>query len=137
MRDEKLIEKQKEEAASRMKKLKLHENVIKEFTEKGKLNVSELQGLLYWLDDSEKEMVKRFEDKNDAIVYHIIKNRTSMGVMYSLLYVSKYEEEWEMDNEELKEGYPLVYVVNNTYPDCSEFGSIEIKILNGGLVRTA
>lgn len=39
------------EALLRMKKLKLHENVIKDFLENGKLNQSEVCGLLYWLNE--------------------------------------------------------------------------------------
>ena len=56
---------------------------------------------------------------------------------YSYLYVSKYKEEWEMDVNDLGEGYPVVYVENLEDPECSEFGSIRIFPNGDGLIRIA
>lgn len=47
--DETLHELMKDEAVKRMKILDLHENVIHEFENESKLNLSERQGFLYWL----------------------------------------------------------------------------------------
>ena len=57
--------------------------------------------------------------------------------MYALLYVSKNEDEWEYDKDDLKAGYPLAYVKNVSDDFCSEFGSIGVRQQFGGLVRTA
>lgn len=130
-----LLEKQKIEAVKRMKALGLYPTVIKEFEEDGKLNLSEYNGLLYHLNDDEKEMVKTWE-QDECLVYHVIKSQTSFGLLYSLLYVSDTEEEWEMENNDVKELTPFVYVINKTEPMFSEFGSITILPRNGGLVRT-
>lgn len=124
------------EAVLRMKKLKLHGNVIKEFKEEGKLNLSE-RGILFWLDDEEQKMVQEWQEKTSNMVYHVIKNNMEFGLCYSFLYVSKYQDEWEMDNDDLEEGYPLVYVMNVTDEECSEYGHIGIKPVFGGIVRTA
>ena len=130
-------EKQKAEALARMAMLGLHPNVIREFKDEEVLNLSEGIGALYWLDDEEKKMVEEFhEEHEESLVYHVIKSYTSIGLMYSLLYVSKYEEEWEWDREDLKEGSVLAYVVNRDMPDCSEFGSIGFRKNIGGLIRT-
>lgn len=125
------------EALLRMKKLDLHENVIKEFYENGKLNLSEHVGLLYWLNEQEEKMVREWEEETGNIVYHVIKNHMEFGLCYSFLYVSEDVDEWEMDNECLLQGYPLVYVKNVDDESCSEYGSIGIKPNVGGLMRTA
>lgn len=55
-----MIKKQYEEAIKRMKKLNFIENAINDF-ERGVLNKSErvvFPGILYWLNDEEKEFIK-------------------------------------------------------------------------------
>lgn len=130
-------EKQKQEALERMKMLKLSKNIITEFEKENKVNLSENGGILYWLDSKQQEMVANFEAEHDALVYHVIHDYTMFGELYSLLFVSKYEEEWEDEREDLKDGYALVYVRNVTDEICSEFGSIGIRPQFGGLERTA
>lgn len=61
---------------------------------------------------------------------------TIMGQFLSLLFVSRYEEEWEDDRRELKEGYPYAYVWNRE-EEFGEIGCIQIKMEQGGLVRVA
>lgn len=131
-----LREKQKKVAIERMKKLGLLEQPIKELEENDKLNLSEGPGLLYWLDDEQQKMVKEFEEENNGLVFHVIHQFTNIGELFNLLYVSQYTEEWEMDMEDLGEGQALAYVINKDMPDCSEFGTIGIKPMNGGVVRT-
>lgn len=130
-------EKQKNEAIKRMKILKLYENVIKEFEEENKLNLSESIGVLYWLKEEEKELVEEFENENGGLVYHLIRSLTDFGELYSIFYVSKYEEEWDMDLEDLKNNIAFVYVKNLNDELSSEFGSIGFKKSIGGLVRIA
>lgn len=128
----KFIEEQKAEAIKRMKALKMYPECIREFSE-SKLNRSEFGGILYWLNEEERQMVENFEKEYGAKVYHVIKNiyRDTGNPLYSLLYVSENKEEWELDREDLKDGYPFAYVVG----DFSEFGSIGIKPQWGGLAR--
>lgn len=127
---------QVKEALLRMKTLKLHENAIREFRETGKLNLSELGGILFWLNEAEEKMVRDWESKTGNIVYHVIKNYFDFGLCYSFLYVSPHPDKWEFDNECLKDGYPLAYVHNDTFEFLSEYGSIEIEPQYGGLKRT-
>ena len=129
-------QKQKHEAIKRMKQLELYKKAIEEFEDDDVLNRSD-NGILFWLIDEEKRLVSKFEKEYDAVVYHVIRNNTSFGVLLSLLYVSNDEEEWEMDREDIKEGTPIAYVYNLDEPMFSEFGSIEIVNRFGGLVRTA
>ena len=123
------------EALLRMKKLDLHENVIKEFKESGKLNLSELIGMLYWLNDEEEQMVRDWEEKTGNLVYHVIKSHTESDLLYSFLYVSTHPEEWELDDVDLKEGCPVAYTKNVTCDYCSESGHIGIKPSFGGVMR--
>ncbi len=131
-----LRERQKAEAVKRMKKLGIMEQLIKEFEEEGKLNLSENGGLLYWLNEEEQKMVDDFEKEHNGLVYHVVKTRFEFGMTYALLYVSEYVDEWAMDVEDLGEGQTLAYVVNVDAPDCSEFGTIGIKPSIGGIART-
>lgn len=130
-------EMKKAEALERMKMLKLHSNVINEFQNQDKVNLSEYGGFLYWLNDDQKKRVAEFEKKYDALVYHVIRSITEFGELLSYLYVSDSEEEWEMDREDLTNGTALVYVENLNDKWCSEFGSIGIQPSLGGLLRTA
>lgn len=128
----------KQEALARMKLLKLHPNVIKEFKEEDKLNYSMgMHGILYWTTDEIGEVVQKFKNQTGYLVYHVIHNNTEIGRMLTLLYVSTEMEEWSADKQDIQDGCPLAYVENLTYPDCSEFGSVGVKSLNGGVVRTA
>lgn len=133
-----LRQKQKEEAIKRMNLLLLNENIIKEFKEEEKLNLSESNlGILYWLNEEQKEMVKKFEEENGGLVYHLIHNLTTFGEIYSIFYVSKNEDEWQFDYEDIEENLAFVYVKNVDDPLSSEYGSIGFKSVNSGLVRTA
>lgn len=129
--------KQEAEAVERMKLLELYPTVIKEFINEKVINKSEHIGILYWLDDDEKQFVKDFEDEYNAVVYHIVKTYTMIGCMLSVFYVSDDESEWESDREDMKIGEQLCYVKNIDNDDCSEFGYICFQKNCGGLMRTA
>lgn len=124
-----------EEAIKRMKKIKLHHNVINEFIN-GKLNLSE-HAMLFWLDDAENEMVRNWEKETGNVVYHVIKNNLEFGLCYSFLYVSKYPEDWDRDDYDIDDGVVFAYVRNATDEYCSEYGLICIKPCFGGVLRTA
>ena len=146
MNAEELREAQKVEALKRLKKLDVHPNVIEDF-KNGTLNRSEFGGILYWLNDDEKEIVDQFEEKTNCLVYHVIKNPTEFGELLTLLYVSEYEEEWEQEMADLSEpcefadgqkGYVVMAYVKNLDDDmCSEFGSVGIMSNYGGVKRIA
>lgn len=133
---EKLKIEQKQEAIARMKKLDIYAPAITEFGKENLVNKSEHGGILYWLDENEQEMVKEFEEKYGAMVYHIIHNYTNFGELYALLFVSKDKDEWDYDNDDLNHNICLAYVKNLDEDAFSEFGSIGIKSQFGGLVRT-
>ena len=90
--------------------------------------------MLYWLNEDEEKIVQKFEQENpDKMVYHLIKTHTKdFGIVYNLLYVTANPEEFEQVKIDLKDNLVLAYVTTE-YKEC---GLIQIKSINGGLVRT-
>ncbi len=129
------IDIKKQEAINRMKTLQIFPETIKQF-KSGQVSYSEPPlGANYWLDDEQKEIVKKFEEEHSALVYFVTRSYTEFGKLDSLLYISDYVEEWEMDREDIQDGYALAYVYNYDAPEYSEFGSIAVQNRFGGLVR--
>lgn len=126
----------KEEAIKRMRAMHIIPDAIKQFKNDDVVMVSEPPlGGLYWLNDEEKEMMRKFEQENNALVYLIVRSFTNIGKMDNIFYVSDYQDEWFMDNADLEENYACVYVINHDMPDCSEFGTIAWKSVGGGVLR--
>lgn len=133
-----MYEAQREEAIKRLKLLEnkgLHENVLKEFKEESLIYKSEKTGILYWLNEEEKDLVDVWEKETGNLVYHIIKSYTGFGDMLSIFYISKYIEEWELDIEDLNSNYALTYVKNLDDDYLSEYGTIAFDTRIGGLIR--
>ena len=119
--------KKKEEAVKRMKAWGIFDQTIKQFEKENLVSEScPPLGACFWIEGEQLDRVKSFEAQNNALVYHVIHSYTNIGELESYLYVSDYEEEWEMDNADIKDGQQLVYVYNHDMPDCSEFGSIGV-----------
>lgn len=125
----------KAEAVKCMGILNLDKRCIKAF-EKGNVWMSSGSlGGLYEADDKLKNMIKDVETEHDIIIYHVVENMVMNMHCYSMLCVCKYPEEYEMNEEDLKDGYAFSYVLNVDAPDCSEFGTICVKPTFGGLRR--
>lgn len=125
----------KAEAIKCMGILNLDKRCIKAF-EKGNVWLSSGPfGGLYEADDKLKNMIKDVETEHDIIVYHVVENMVYGMHCYSMLCVCKHPEEYEMNEEDLKDGYAFSYVMNVDAPDCSEFGTICVKPTFGGLRR--
>ena len=91
-------EEKKKEAVKRMQKLNIMPNAIKQFINSNTLMISKsLFGTLCWLNEEEKEMVKKFEEKYDTLVYMVVRSYTQFGVIDSLLYISDCKK--RMDNK--------------------------------------
>lgn len=133
----------KVEAINRMKELGLFAPCIKAFKDRDEVQLSEQTGGLYEfsIDKELTTRVQEFEKKNNALVYHVIHTPMRLDSevmdMYNFLYVSDYQEEYEVDNADIKEGYVFAYVWNKTIDYFSEFGSIAVKGMFGGLVRVS
>lgn len=129
----------KAEAINRMKALDLYNPYVKAFNDKDEIFMSEMTGGVYEFSENTElqAKVKEFEAEHNALVYHVIHTFTQFGELYNFLYVSDHQDEWEMDNADIADGYALAYVWNKTDDWCSEFGSIGVRGKFGGIVRTA
>ena len=126
----------KKEAIKRMEVLDIFGETIRQFEEEGYISYSEPpMGTNYWLSDEQEKAVREFEKEYNALVYFVVRSYTNFGVLDTFLYVSDYEEEWEMDNGELKDGYLYAYVYNHDVPEYSEIGLVRVQPRFGGLVR--
>lgn len=133
------MEIKKAEAIKRMKVLDLYKPYITLFEKDNQIFMSEMTGGVYEFNDNEelKSKIKAFEEEHNALVYHVIHTMTQFGELYNFLYISDYQDEWEMDNADIQDGYALAYVWNKTDEWCSEFGSIGVQGRFGGIVRVA
>lgn len=138
-----LREKQKQEAVKRLRQLKMLPNVIEDFEKEDRIYYSErlnqvFDGVLYWLSNSEDfiTIVKDFEEKHEALVYHAQLTNFAFGKCLTLLFVSKHEKKWARDREDLQNGEAYCYVVNLDVPEFSEFGYCGIEPKNGGVTRS-
>lgn len=132
------IEEKKAEAIRRMKMLGIFPETIKQF-EAGYVSRSEPPfGAYYWVEGEELEALRKFEEEYDCLVYTVVRSYTSIGMMDSYLFVSDCKDDWDPDREDFEEGYAFSYTVNYDAPDCSEFGTIGIKLsVAAGLLRTS
>lgn len=89
----------KEEAIKRMEALGLFAPCIKAFKDRNEVQLTEPTGGLYEFSSNEDltAKVQEFEKEHNALVYHVIHTPTIEMDMYNFLYVSDYDEEWEME----------------------------------------
>lgn len=131
----KRIEK-KNEAIKRMEMLDIYLETIRQFEKEGLVSYSEPPlGTNYWLTEEQRKIVRDFEEEHNALVYFGIKSYTEFGTLDSFLFVSKYKDEWILDNNDIKNGYAYAYVYNHDVPEYSEIGLIKVQPRFGGLVR--
>ena len=125
----------KKESIDRLSRLNVLRCVIDDFN-RGQLYYTEsATGALYYINDEMKKFVKEIEERYKGMVYHIIHSKTEFGELFSMLWTTSYEEEWETERENLEEGYVFAYVKNTTDDWCSEFGDIVVHEKLGGLCR--
>ena len=130
------LEDKKKEAASRLKNLNFEDEIVERFVSENVIPVcfSSIDNI-FPCEKNPKSEIVAFERKFDALVYCIIITETSFGVMASYLFVSDYLEEWENDNNDIKDNYAMTWTENLTHPSCSEFGSIAFEPTPAGGLR--
>lgn len=131
------VEAKKKEAIKRMKALGIFKETINQFAKDNLVSTSEPPfGAFYWVNPEQAEIIQDFEKNNNALVYLVVRAYTTFGIMDSFLFVSDYEDEWQLDNEDIEDGCVMSYTYNYTDPDCSEIGSIGVhRTAAAGLER--
>lgn len=137
IKEQSLKDRQKEEASTRLKLLDVPVRIRRDFERFGRIWLcSSPLGSYSDLSDALKEEIEKFEKKYDATVFMVVRAFSRAGLLDSLLYVGKYEEEWEEEKLDINDGYIMTYTINWDHDFCSEFGSIAYHRLNdGGIVR--
>ena len=130
------------EALRRMKALKLfddgYHSPVGEFRANGNVWKSEYYGVLYYLTDEERQVVKEFEKKYSkfgAKVYHCYRAEREFGDILYLLYVIDDESDSAEEFDSLlRRGVVYLYAHNFSEPAFSEHGTAYIKSQYGGIV---
>lgn len=132
---------QKEKAIECMNALDIYKPYIKAFEENGIKTLFERFGGYYITKDDEPELlnkIKEFEKDTGSLVYAVTHELFEFGECYTLLNVSKYEEDWDRTVEVGGYGsYVWSYVWNKDAEWCSEYGTVVVKSFGGGITRVA
>ena len=131
-------EERKEVALKIMKELNIFEPYIKGFEKNDEVCYFErYAGFWTWQDEDLQNKIKEIEEKYNCTVYAITHDYTGFGELYSFLIVTDYKEEWDelVCNYSTNEYSAFAYVWNKTDEDSSEFGSILVDCLGGGIRR--
>lgn len=90
----------------------------------------------------ELELIREFEENYGAIAYYLIKDQGmwpdgATFPRYTILYVSPYTDEWEMEREDgiLRCKTIPAYVINMEDRGCSEITEIAYKNVDGMIVN--
>lgn len=143
MKDIEFKEEQRKEALERLKDLTktfdLDNKLIEDF-KIGKINCM-LDKKLCDIKDYPKleRLIKKFEQEYNTVAYHCFLTKHWDMEMLSVLYISPYKEDWEVDRLFLDSYNKCYYIASFVYnldiPNCSEFGEIIISNENGLLTR--
>lgn len=82
--------------------------------------------------------IQKFEEKMGVLVYYVTRENLGFCDCFSLLYVSNYEEDWEIQTPRVvgeKQYIAFAWCWNVTRDDCSEFGSVVVENNRGMLFR--
>ena len=122
-----------------MKKLDIYKPYIEGFEKDNMVCFYENFGGYWAIQDPEiQNKMINLQYEHDITIYAITHEFCEFGECYSFLYVNKYKEEWSYTLE--SEGNlhnAFAYVWNRDNDWCSEFGTIGVIGLGGGIKRIA
>ena len=129
----------KQKAIELMKKLDIYEPYIESFEKQDLVCFFErFAGFWTYQDPELEQKIKEIKEKYYCTVYAVTHEFTAFGECYSLLLVTDYKEEWHsfLEGKDNKY-YTFAYVWNKSDDWCSEFGTIGVQSLDGGIRRFA
>lgn len=129
----------KEKALELLRRLDIYTPYIQGFKDNDRVCFFENYGG-FWLDQEPAALAKLHElqDKYNCLVYAVTHEYPEFGECYSFLIVTDYPDEW--DTLVYRDGsafYTFAYVWNVSDDCCSEFGTIGVRCLGGGIKRIA
>ena len=128
---------QKADAIARLRELEAPKKIIRDVKKRGKVYLCLSPfGVFDELTPEFAQEIKQFEERYSAIVFFVIRDDIHVHHLDSLLYVSRFPEEWRDEHLDISEGRVMTYTINRTAPGCSEFGTVCFDRTNyGGIVR--
>ena len=132
-----LTQKHKDLATQYLKQLNIYQPYIDIFETDNVVSYFERYiGFWAYQDKELNAKVKEIESTYGCRVYAITHEFTTFGECYSLLIVSKYEEDWAYSlTSEKNVHYAFAYVWNKTDDSCSDFGTVGLRSALGGITR--
>lgn len=129
----------KEKALELLKEMDIYTPYIKGFEEKDQVCFFERFGGYWVYQEPEIEAkMKEIEKQYKCVVYAITHEYTDFGELYTFLLVTNYPEEWSrLMISDGNRHTAFAYVWNKTDDWCSEFGSVTVMSLGGGITRIA
>ena len=128
----------KQEAIKYLKKLGVFKPYINGFENEDKISFfEEFGGFWLYQEPEVAAKVKEFEETKGHLVYAVTHEYTSFGELWDFLYVSKYIEDGTDFVYPQGNGRFIVdaYVWNKDADWCSEFSSIGVISMGGGIKR--
>ena len=127
-------EQMKNEALKRMKDLGIKKQIINCFEKSNKLLCSNY-GKITEIPPNILKEIRNWEKQFGNLAYHVIYSELWGFQIYNALSVSCYYEDWDFENEIMKNRWVMAYTINVTKPDFSESGSILFHNYDGILER--
>ena len=134
----KIREEMKQEAIKYLKQLNIFEPYIDSFKKEDKICFfEEFGGFWLYQEPEVAAKIKEFEETKGHLVYATTHEHTDFGELWDFLYVSKYVEDGtDFVHPEGNSRFIVdAYVWNKDADRCSEFGSIEVVSMGGGIKR--
>ena len=127
----------KEIAIEIMKKMDIYKPYIKAFEENDNVCFFERYAGFYAYQEPEvQKKIEEIEAEFECVVYAITHEFTEFGECYSFLIVTDYKSEWKtLVESEGNMHYAFSYVWNRDCEYCSEFGTIGVRNMFGGITR--
>ena len=108
--------------------------MYKEIQERRRILVLDPDDFL--IDIPMAHQIVRIEECYGITVYAAVySNFGPVGEHLTLLYLTENQKDWEEEKKWLREMKPIAYVVNLTYPELSEFGTVVLSSHDGVLER--
>lgn len=121
----------------------MYKEILKEVMERKRILGMKTSKYIFGIDQ-ENPLIQKlitnifdFECTRNCIVYAAIYNEfKEIGNHLTLLYLSDHnKDEWETEKKDLEAMEPIAYVMNLTYPELSEYGTVVLRSHDGVLER--
>ncbi len=115
------------EAVTLMQMLAIDPVTIAQFREQGVVKNSIEGQPPQELTDYEKNLIREFEHDGRYLVYHVVTGGVDgIGRCVNLLFVATYQEDYPVLEAQASRGLAAAYVHNETIPEYSESGFIQL-----------